>query len=100
MQSSPKSPENQSSVSVPCANTIVPKSLRSNPVTVCFKSKRKRRLSSFTLADCFSITVPFEDEAVRGRMLGVLVGDCAWVWNGDQKVALESIVSTGLEPPK
>jgi hypothetical protein len=52
-----------------------------------------------TVADCLSITVPFEDDAVRGRMLAVLVGDWA-AWKGDQKVADESIVSTGLEPAK
>ena len=66
---------NQLSVSLPFANKMVPKSLSNKPVRVCFKSNKNLRLSSLTLMDCLSITVPLDEDAVRGRMLVALVGD-------------------------
>src|SRR5579862_6707130 len=93
--SSPRSPENHASVSLPRLHTKLPRSLSRRPVRVCFKSSKNLRLSWLTLSEFLSITVSFVADAVLGRMLDVPVGDWACVWNGDQNVADESIVRTG-----
>jgi hypothetical protein len=70
-------------------------------VRVCFKSRRKRCFAKLARSSLIT-TVSFVDDEVpgRARLLMLVDGDWALVWNGDQKVVPESMVNTGLAMPK